>query len=124
VDHLGAEALENMGGAEDEHVGAAGRRALRGRARIVGAVDVDCDDGSARGAHGLVIVVVVVTAGGGDDLTPAYDPHTGQTRCGRRGLWQVGHAFTVGTAALWVERRLFVRACDCFCLGTAMGALG
>ncbi len=26
-----------------------------------------------------------------------------------------------GAEILWVERRLFVRECDCFCFGTAMG---
>jgi hypothetical protein len=36
-------------------------------------------------------------------------------------MWQWGHSFTVGFAALCWERRLFVRECDCFCLGTAIG---
>lgn len=55
---------------------------------------------------------------------PAYEPQTGQTRCGRRGLWQVGHSFVEGALILCVARRLDVRACDCFCFGTAMGASG
>ena len=53
---------------------------------------------------------------------PRYDPQTGQTRCGRRGLWHVGHALIGGDAILCCARRLAVRACDCFCLGTAMAA--
>ena len=28
----------------------------------------------------------------------------------------------VGALTLWVDRRCVVRACDCFCLGTAMAA--
>ena len=55
---------------------------------------------------------------------PAYVPHTGQTRCGRRGLWHCGHALKVGAAILCCARRLLVRLCDCFCLGTAMGREG
>src|SRR5439155_1039043 len=49
---------------------------------------------------------------------------TGQTRCGRRGLWHVGHALTLGAAILCCARRLLVRAWDCFCFGTAMAAKG
>ena len=37
-------------------------------------------------------------------------------------MWHCGHSLSVGTAALWVERRFVVRECDCFCLGTAMRA--
>jgi MOSC domain-containing protein YiiM len=51
---------------------------------------------------------------------PAYVPQFGQTRCGRRGAWHCGHSLCVGADSLCVERRLFVRAWDCFCLGTAI----
>jgi len=48
-------------------------------------------------------------------------PHVGQTRCGMRGLWHCGHAWIDGAEILCCERRLFVRAWDCFCFGTAIG---
>src|SRR4051794_28523222 len=51
---------------------------------------------------------------------PAYVRQLGQTRCGRRGAPQFGHALWVGAEILCVERRLFVRLWDCFCLGTAI----
>ena len=43
------------------------------------------------------------------------------TRCGRRGWRHCGQLLTAGAEILWVDRRLFVRECDCFCFGTAMG---
>ena len=52
---------------------------------------------------------------------PAYVPHTGHTLCGLLGLWHFGHAFTVGLTILCCARRLAVRLCDCFFLGTAIG---
>ncbi len=55
---------------------------------------------------------------------PAYVPHTGHTRCGRRGLWQRGHTLSAGAVILCCARRLAVRLCDCFCLGTAIGRKG
>src|SRR3954449_7777919 len=51
---------------------------------------------------------------------PAYVPHVGQTRCGRRGLWQRGHSFSRGAEALCWARRLSRRVRDCLFLGTAM----
>src|SRR4051812_39197160 len=39
-----------------------------------------------------------------------------------RGAPQFGHALWVGAEILCVERRLFVRLWDCFCLGTAIEA--
>src|SRR5437764_10792509 len=39
-----------------------------------------------------------------------------------RGAPQLGQALWASGLTLWVERRLFVRLCDCFCLGTAIRA--
>jgi hypothetical protein len=55
---------------------------------------------------------------------PAYVPHTGHTLCGLLGLWHFGQAFTVGVPILCCARRLAVRLCDCFFLGTAIGREG
>jgi len=46
----------------------------------------------------------------------------GQTRWGSRGLWQRGHSFKRGFAALCVARRLSRRALEVLFLGTAIGA--
>jgi hypothetical protein len=51
---------------------------------------------------------------------PLYWPQTEQTRCGRRGELQFGQCMMLGALILCCERRLFVRECDCRCLGTAM----
>src|SRR5256885_172019 len=60
------------------------------------------------------------TESGATTSRPAYVRQFGQTRCGMRGAPQFGHALCVGYEILCVERRLFVRLCDCFCLGTAI----
>src|SRR4051812_49473763 len=51
---------------------------------------------------------------------PLYWPQTGQTRCGSRGELQFGQCEMLGEEILCCDRRLFVRECDCRCLGTAM----
>src|SRR3954468_22185168 len=51
---------------------------------------------------------------------PLYWPQTGQTRCGSRGELQFGQCEMLGDEILCCDRRLFVRECDCRCLGTAM----
>ena len=53
---------------------------------------------------------------------PAYVPHTGQTRCGRRGLWQRGHSLSRGALTLWVARRLSRRVREVLFFGTAIAA--
>ena len=68
--------------------------------------------------------VLVVVRRGRDDLAAGVVPQTGQTRCGRRGLWHCGQALKTGAAILCWARRCAVRAWDCFCLGTAMAAEG
>src|SRR3954447_15744135 len=60
------------------------------------------------------------TESGATTSRPAYVRQLGQTRCGRRGAPQFGHALCVGAEILCVERRLFVRLWDCFCFGTAI----
>ncbi len=48
---------------------------------------------------------------------PAYVPQVGQTRCGRRGLWQRGQRFVRGLAAVCVARRLSRRVREVLFLG-------
>src|SRR4051812_48886959 len=61
-------------------------------------------------------------ASGATISRPAYVWQFGHTRCGSRGAPQFGQALCVGAEILCVERRLFVRLWDCFCLGTAIGS--
>src|SRR3954447_17983654 len=63
------------------------------------------------------------TESGATTSRPAYVRQFGQTRCGMRGAPQFGHALCVGAEILCVDRRLFVRLLDCFCLGTAIGCV-
>lgn len=57
-------------------------------------------------------------------VRPRYEPQFGHTRCGRRGVPQEGQLCVPGFAALCCDRRLVLRLCDCFCLGTAMAEPG
>ena len=64
----------------------------------------------------MVELVVV-----GEDLSALVRAARRATRWGSRGLWHCGHSLYAGVATLCWARRCAVRACDCFCLGTAMG---
>ncbi len=46
----------------------------------------------------------------------------GTPGAGLRGLWHCGHAFIAGVPILCCARRLAVRLCDCFFLGTAIAS--
>ncbi len=81
-----------------------------------------CGSRPLPGAIGLVLVAVVIGVGL-EDLTAGVEvPHTGQTRCGRRGLWHCGHALIAGELILCLRATLGrARLYGCFCFGTAMG---
>ncbi len=72
----------------------------------------------------IVVVVVLVHARRRRSRGPRRCRTRGHTRCGRRGLWHCGHSFTAGVPILCCARRLAVRLCDCFFLGTAIETEG